>query len=202
MKFIKSIIFIIFIIFILFSFSIKAFSFNLYFGVGILGTTSYPLNFTTDFDLYMKIYEGETVFVGSYLKLKNNNLINFEIGYLSRALYSIVDYYFLLFTGYFKTYFSKSILETKSFSFYFNFGLWASFLFYSVYKNRNFSGVIDVIEIQNFSFLNCGLYLSYMIKLGKFSLDIGSNLGFIDENLKDENYLLSGWFSITFIYFL
>ncbi len=202
MKYIKSLIIIFFIFLIFLLYSTKTFAFDLYFGLGILGTTSYPINLTNNFDIYMKINDGETIFIGTFLRLKNNDLVSFEIGYLSRGLCSSNDYYFLLFNGYVKTYFSKNITETKFLSYYFNFGLWASFLVYSVYKNRTSSGIIDVIDIKNFSFLNCGIYLSYMIKFGKFSFDIGTNVGFIDDNLKDEDYLLSAWFSIAFIYFL
>lgn len=197
----KIILILLFLSFFIF-FNQKIVAFNLYTGAGIVSSTSFPVNLTTDFDLFIKIYQGDTVFIGILFDLNKLNKIGLEFSFISRGIYSIGDYYYLLFNGLIKSFFSKNILYNKYFQFDVNLGVWISFLFYSAYVRRTESNFTASINSNNFSFINTGIYFSYMFNFSKFGLDISSNIAFIDDNIKDDLYFISSWISFSFIYYL
>lgn len=193
----------VFLIFLIFYFSsLNIYGFDLYFGVGLVGSTTFPLNPVSYYDMYMKIYDGETFFIGSIFKLKNENFFGLEIDYISRGIYYFGEYYFLLFNGLIKLYYSKNCIDSSVFKLNINMGLWLSGLFYSVYKSRNSSTILEIVDINNLSFINFGAFLNYFINFGKYGFALSTNIGFLDDNPNDENYLISTWFSVSFIFFL
>lgn len=193
----------VFLVFLIFYFSSQnIYGFDLYFGVGLVGSTTFPLNPVSYYDMYMKIYDGETFFIGSTFKLKNENFFGLEINYISRGIYYFGEYYFLLFNGLIKLYYSKNCIDSRVFKLNINMGLWLSGLFYSIFKSRDSSTILEIVDINNLSFINFGAFLSYFINFGKYGFDISTNIGFLDDNPKDENYLISTWFSVSFIFFL
>lgn len=87
----------IFLILSIFSlFNQKIIAFDLYTGAGIVASTSFPINLTADFDSFMKIYQGDTAFIGILFDLNKSNKIGIELSYISRGIFGVGDYYYLL----------------------------------------------------------------------------------------------------------
>lgn len=201
-KFINFYIFFFFLFLFIMVFPIKIFASNFYLGLGFIGSTSYPIIFSSNFDSYNKIYTGESFLLGILFPLRFNNYFGIDLAYLSRGIYSSGEFYFNFFTTNFKLYFSKNIIKKNTFSMNFNFGLWFSFLFYSVYKNRAYTIIFDVLDITNFNYINFGIYQAYLIRFNKLAFEININTGFIDEYYKDSIYQLSTWIGFNFLFFI
>ena len=189
-------------LFLIFIFSpIKIYALDFYIGFGIIGSTSYSLSiYNNNYESIMKIYDGETIFLGLTFPFINNYLFNIQLGYISKGLYALGDYYFFFYEAIARSFFTKTIVDNKFLNLGFNYGLWISYLFYSVYKSRNFASIIDKIDNSNFSSFNFGIYFGYQLKFKNIALEISTNLGFIDENNMDSEYFLSAWFEMCFIY--
>ena len=84
-------------LFLIFIFSpIKIYALDFYIGFGIIGSTSYSLSiYNNNYESIMKIYDGETIFLGLTFPFINNYLFNIQLGYISKGLYALGDYYFL-----------------------------------------------------------------------------------------------------------
>jgi len=200
-KNIRNILFLIIIFCGIISFlSINIYGFDLYFGAGFIASSSYPISLTNNIDSLMRIYNGDTVFAGISFNIGSNYSIGIEIAYLSKGLFAVGDFYYLFFNGLTKIYISKNLTGNGFFKF--NFGVWLSALFYCAYKSRNFNDVIDVLNINDFSFFNFGPSFGYSFVLKKIVFSIEANLGILDENLTDTQYYLSAWITAKILLFL
>ncbi len=184
-------------------FPIKVLAFDFYFSFSLIGSTTIPtfLN-NTNLDSVMKIYNAEAFSFGISMPIFSKYLLSFQLGYLSKGIYGNEDNYFNLYNLFFKSVFSKVVLKSQVTQINFNFGVLFSYLLYALLRNRNYNQIIDIINISNFSPFNFGISLGYQFKFKKVAFEIGLNLTFIDENIRDSQYFLSGWIELSLFYFI